>query len=247
MKKTPSLPEHSVAMPWDCPSYPPGPYRFVNREFFNITYRTDAQALRRVLPEPLTFDEPLVKFEFINMPDSTGFGQYVESGQVIPCLLEGKAYGYQRAMYLDDHAPIAGGRELWGFPKKLATPRLSIMHDTLTGTLEYAGMPVAQATMGFKHRALDTNRVRQDMLDTPTLLYKLIPHVDGSPRIAELVEVGLEDLVIKGAWEGPGRLQLYEHVFAPVADLPVRDIVSVQHLLTDLTLPYGRVVHDYLA
>ena len=181
------------------------------------------------------------------MPDSTGFGQYVESGQVIPCTFEGKHYGYQRAMYLDDHAPIAGGRELWGFPKKLATPRLSIRHDTLVGTLEYAGLPVAHASMGFKHRTLDTDTVRQARLDTPTLLYKLIPHVDGSPRIAELVEVGLEDLVVKGAWEGPGRLQLYEHVFAPVADLPVREIVSVQHILTDLTLPYGRVVHDYLA
>ena len=27
-------------------------------------------------------------------------------------------------MYLDDNAPIAGGREIWGFPKKLATPRI---------------------------------------------------------------------------------------------------------------------------
>jgi hypothetical protein len=25
-------------------------------------------------------------------------------------------------MFLDDESPIAGGRELWGFPKKLASP-----------------------------------------------------------------------------------------------------------------------------
>jgi acetoacetate decarboxylase len=35
------------------------------------------------------------------------------------------------------------------------------------------------------------------------------------------------------------------HVGAPVADLPVRRIVGATHFIADLTLPYGRVVHDY--
>ena len=37
-----------------------------------------------VVPAPLEVAEPLVKYEFIRMPDSTGFGDYTESGQVIP-------------------------------------------------------------------------------------------------------------------------------------------------------------------
>lgn len=77
----------AFAMPIANPSYPMGPYRFVNREFLIITYRTDPAALRRVVPAPLAFDEPLVKYEFIRMPDSTGFGDYTESGQVIPVRL----------------------------------------------------------------------------------------------------------------------------------------------------------------
>lgn len=74
----------AYSMPLTSPSYPRGPYRFVDREFLIITYRTDADALRAVVPEPLVFDDPLVKFEFIRMPDSTGFGDYTGSGQVIP-------------------------------------------------------------------------------------------------------------------------------------------------------------------
>ena len=62
----------AFAMPLTSPAYPPGPYRFVNREFMVITYRTDPDKLRAVLPEPLEMDEPLVKYEFIRMPDSTG-------------------------------------------------------------------------------------------------------------------------------------------------------------------------------
>ncbi|MDA4633023.1 acetoacetate decarboxylase, partial [Escherichia coli] len=90
-------------------SYPPGPYRFINREFVVITYRTDPEALRAVVPEPLEIAEPIVKFEFIRMPDSTGFGDYTESGQVIPVRFNGKEGVYVHSMYLDDDAPIAGG------------------------------------------------------------------------------------------------------------------------------------------
>jgi acetoacetate decarboxylase len=30
--------------------------------------------LRALVPEPLQVNEPVVKYEFIRMPDSTGFG-----------------------------------------------------------------------------------------------------------------------------------------------------------------------------
>jgi acetoacetate decarboxylase len=33
--------KRAFAMPLTSPAYPPGPYRFVNREFFIVTYRTD--------------------------------------------------------------------------------------------------------------------------------------------------------------------------------------------------------------
>ena len=104
--------ERAFAMPLTSPAYPPGPYRFRDREFLIITYRTDPELLRRVVPEPLQSDEPLVRYEFIRMPDSTGFGEYTETGQVIPVSFRGRKGGYSHCMFLDDHPPIAGGREL---------------------------------------------------------------------------------------------------------------------------------------
>jgi acetoacetate decarboxylase len=86
---------------------------------------------------------------------------------VIPVRSEGQAGGYVHAMYLDDEAPIAGGRELW-------------------------------------------------------------------------------DVTVKGAWSGPAALQLFHHALAPVAQLPVLEIVSGVHIVSDLTLGLGTVVHDYL-
>ena len=244
--RTKDVAERAFAMPLTSPSYPKGPYRFVNREFFTITYRTDPDILRRLVPEPLQIPEPLVNYEFIRMPDSTGFGDYTESGQVIPVTLDGIAGSYSHSMYLNDEAPIAGGREIWGFPKKLADPSLTVIKDTLVGTLDMGGIRVATGTMGYKHRELDHDTVLRS-LDAPNFLLKIIPHVDCTPRICELVRYFTTDVTLKGAWEGPARLQLFHHALAPVADLPVIEVVSAVHLVADLTLGLGEVVHDYLA
>jgi len=144
------------------------------------------------------------------MPDSTGFGDYTESGQVIPVLCEGQCGGYVHSMYLNDDAPIAGGRDLWGFPKKLASPALAIEKDTLIGTLDYGSVRVATATMVYKHRELDP-------------------------------------IAVKGAWSGPAALEPARHALAPVAQLPVLEILSRTHIVSDLTLGLGSVIFAYLA
>ena len=227
-------------------TYPAGPYRFINREFLIITYETDPELLKAILPPPLELIEPVVKFEFIRMPDSTGFGDYTESGQVVPVRYKGEEGGFTISMFLDCHAPIAGGREIWGFPKKLAKPKLFVEEDTLIGTLDYGSIRIATATMGFKHYPVDQTSILASM-KKPTFLLKNIPGVDGTPAINQLTRTYLEDVTVKGAWSGPGSLELHPHALAPIADLYVKKIVSVVHFVTDLTLPYGEVVEDYLA
>jgi acetoacetate decarboxylase len=237
--------ERAFAMPLTNPAYPRGPYRFVDRQYMIITYRTDPETLRALVPEPLELDGPFVKYEFIRMPDSTGFGDYTETGQVIPVSFQGRKGGYTHCMFLNDEPPIAGGRELWGFPKKLADPSLRVEIDTLVGTLDYGPVRVVTGTMGYKHRQADLAAVKTS-LTAPNFLLKIIPHVDGSARICELVEYYLEEVELKGAWTGPAALTLSGHALAPVAELPVLEVVSAVHILADLTLGLGKVVHDYL-
>src|SRR5271169_151652 len=204
---------NAYSMPLTNPSFPPGPYRFFNREYFVITYRTDPEALAAVVPEPLEVIEPVVKYEFIRMPDSTGFGDYTETGQVIPVRFRGpdgavQEGGYVHAMYLDDNSPIAGGREIWGFPKKLASPKISHESETIVCTLHYGSVLCVSATMGYKHREIDSAPLKQ-ALARPSFMIKIIPHVDCTPRICELVRYYLEDVTIKGAWSGPAAIQLF--------------------------------------
>ena len=240
--------ERAFAMPLTSPAYPHGPYRFVNREYLIITYRTDPAMLRAVVPEPLELDqrEALVKYEFIRMPDSNGFGDYTESGQVIPVSFRGRKGSYTHCMFLNDEGPIAGGRELWGFPKKLARPKIEVESDVLVGTLHYGSVLCASGTMGYKHRLVDHDTVLKSM-KAANFMIKIIPHVDGTPRICELVRYYLEDITLKEAYTGPAALGLFPHALCDVARLPVREVVSALHFKADLTLGLGSVAFDYLA
>jgi acetoacetate decarboxylase len=236
------------SMPAASPSYPMGPYRFVDREYMIITYETDHDLLRQAVPEPLVPNaEGHVLYEWIRMPDSSGFGDYTESGLVIPCTFNGEPINFTAQMYLDDEPPISAGREIWGFPKKYALPKIEVASDTLTGTLQYAGQLVAMGTMGFKYQSAPggIEATAQGMAKTQCNL-KIIPDVDGSPKICQLVAYNLTDITVKGSWISPARLQLIPHVNAPVADLPIKRIIGGKHFIADLTLPHGRVLFDYV-
>jgi len=36
------------------------------------------------------------------------------------------------------------------------------------------------------------------------------------------------------------------HVLAPLSDLPVLEVLSANHMIMDLTIGRGEVIHDYL-
>src|SRR3546814_20242024 len=72
---------HPFAMPATSPAYPPGPYRFANREYSIILSRTDPLALRRVFREPTSITEPVVTHGVIRMPDSAGSCDITTRGQ----------------------------------------------------------------------------------------------------------------------------------------------------------------------
>ncbi|MCP4482831.1 MAG: acetoacetate decarboxylase [bacterium] len=235
------------SMPAASASYGKPPYRFIDREYFIVSYQGDPELIKQAVPEPLVPDgSNTVLYEWIKMPDSSGLGSYEESGVVIPCTYEGEAVNFVAQMYLDNGPAILAGREIWGFPKKWARPSMRIEEtETLTGTLDYNNIQVALGTMPFKYETLDHGDMVKAATKTNVNL-KLIPDVDGTPKVAQLVAYNLSDVTIKGAWTGPAQLHLIPHINAPVAAIPVQKINRGIHFNADITLPYGRVLFDYL-
>ncbi|CAL2073408.1 MULTISPECIES: acetoacetate decarboxylase [Streptomyces] len=231
--------------PVDSPAYAPARYRFTNREYLNIYYRTDPEAARRLVPEPLTVIDPIVRFEIMRMPDTTGLGDYTEAGQLIAVEHEGEKGEFNLAMYVDSVPAISSGREYSAYPKKSGSPTLYVDSDTLVGTLDYGTLRVATATMGYKHHAMDPAEARAQVC-SPNFMVKTIPDYDGGLRVCDLVRTRISDVTVKSAHTAPARLELFAHAMAPLADLPVLEVVGASHILTDLTLSPVEPVFDYL-
>ena len=103
-------------------------------------------------------------------------------------------------MFLNNKSPIAGGRELWGFPKKLGNPSLKVEKDTFDQHAhDYGSMRVATGTMGYEHRTLNASQIEAAM-GAPNFLIKIIPHVDGTARVCGALNL------LPRRHEGPRRL-----------------------------------------
>lgn len=131
---------------------------------------------------------------------------------------------------------MLAGREVWGYPKKLARIGFTRDRDMIFGSLERpADVRLATALM----------RPEQPLTHVgsngPTTALRILPSADPArPPLAELIAADTEHR-IREAWEGPASISFSEHsVFDPVNRLPVRRIVKAVCTEYDITLPAGR-------
>jgi acetoacetate decarboxylase len=183
-----------------------------------------------------------VKYEFIRSPIQRASATTLKAASD-PGLAQRPARELHALHVPRQRVRNRGRARALGLPQEAASPSLKIEKDTLVGTLDYGPVRVATGTMGYKHRTLNASHI-ETALGTPNFLIKVIPHVDGTVRICEIVEYRLEDVEVRGAWAGPGSLQLNPHALAPVAELPVLEVVSAVHFVADLTLGLGKAMHE---
>ncbi len=240
-----SVRQKAYAMPLVSPAYAQPPSWFLDRPSLTISYRTDLEAARAIVPEPLVVKDPIVSLSFLWMV-APGIGDYYEFAQGISCFLGDEAVSFRPLMVAENVTAIMLGREVWGLPKKFGHPRVGQNNESYVGTLEYDGSLVARASMAYKFKEVDLAEATKSM-QVPGVVLKIIPDVDGkTPRIAELVRFEYSTVELKEAWTGAASLDLFDHEAVPISTLPVREIVSVRHTLGNFLLSPGKVVHDYL-
>ncbi|NVZ88182.1 MULTISPECIES: acetoacetate decarboxylase [Pseudomonas] len=240
-----SIRQKAFSMPIHAPAYAQPPSWFLDRPSLTISYRTDIELARAIVPEPLVVKDAIVSLSFLSMV-APGIGDYYEFAQGISCFLGEEAVSFRPLMVAENVTAIMLGREVWGLPKKFGHPRVGQNNESYVGTLEYDGALVARASMAYKFKEADLAEATKSMR-VPGVVLKIIPDVDGkTPRIAELVRFEYSTVDLKEAWTGAASLDLFNHEAIPIAALPILEIVSVRHTLGNYLLEPGKVVHDYL-
>jgi acetoacetate decarboxylase len=202
--------KNAFAMPLNNPSYPRPPYKFYNREFVVITYRTDPEVLRAVVPEPLEVVGDTVAYEFIRMPDSTGFGDYTETGQVIPVRFKDKPTARCRKAATCTPCISTTIRRSPAAARSGASRKSSRRRRSATSTRRWSAR-CTTARCSASTPPWGTSTARLDhaplikALAKPAFMIKIMPHVDCTPRICELVRYYCEDVTAEGRLVRSGR------------------------------------------
>ena len=124
------------SQPAHAPLYARPPIYYKNVEAISLDYETDEEAALDQLPEGLELSVPvLATLMLIRYPFST-LGAYEEAILGIHCTWQGEEQFYIPHIVVNNDVPLAAGREIWGFPKKMARITLEKEADLIWGNVE---------------------------------------------------------------------------------------------------------------
>jgi len=232
--------------PVDAPLYAKPPIYYTDVHNITVTYETDMDAALDLLPAGLEIDGPAFALVmFVKYPFST-LGPYLETILGIPCNFNGEPRVYIPHIVLDSEVPLAAGREIWGYPKKLAeiTVETEAPRDVLFGKMERPkGNPIVTAGI----RPETPVEFSDEPVEGYSMALRLIPSpTDGEdPSLAELVETHTVNTV-KAEWRGPGWVEYHNHsAVDPWYKLKVKEVVDATYRINDMVLGFGKVVKRY--
>ena len=113
---------NGYSMPFHHEEYPPPPYHIGRVSGANFLCKTTPDIAATLAPTPLKVNSDNQIWLYfvhltINEPVSIG---YHEIGVFVPVTYEDRPGFFCLALFLDHSLPITIGREIWGFPKKIA-------------------------------------------------------------------------------------------------------------------------------
>jgi acetoacetate decarboxylase len=228
-----------------CPSFP---YTYRSVEVLTLVYRTDLEAVRRVLPPPLVPAGDRVLIHIYNMPDTEWLGSYNECNVMVGAELPGKAIGgFSPYFLINSDGGLALGREIHGQPKKWGQPLIEYRGDLIVGTAERNGILCCTGTMAYKQRRGSLEDLKTETFDFAlNINYKVIPHIDGRTAVRQITGRRLTDVKIHECWRGPCTVELRPNAQFPLHRLPVREELDGYYWKADFTLVAGEVLYDHL-
>jgi acetoacetate decarboxylase len=112
-------------------------YDFYNAEMLTIFYETRPEIVERLLPAPLEPAAMPLAFVFVANYPETNFGvSYLESALFLRASFKGEEGNYCLAMPVTNDMALIGGREMFGYPKKIGRIHIEKNGDEVIGWTE---------------------------------------------------------------------------------------------------------------
>ena len=189
-------------------------------------YETAPEIIASVLPRPLEpGDQPIVHVNIgsVEMESGSSFG----IGNItVRAAHDGVQGEYSLAMPMGSEAAVLGGRERWGEPKKIADCRVERNGDDVVATLTRQGVTYAE----IRGAVVDTLPLPPPR-ETLDFYFKFLISPDGKGFDQDPALVYCRRTYRISCWERvEGEVILRDSPCDPIADLPVRKLVSLHYL-----------------
>lgn len=216
---------------------------FRNAEILTATYATDEYAVKRALPKPLLPAKKPLATAFVARYPETNFGcVYNEGALLLHCRHKEENGLYCLSMQVDDDMALIGGRERFGYPKKMAD-RIALERsgDTVVGSVIRKGAEILRVECELSGELPGDT---QDDALVPTtdwngtacyrgiiFLYKYFQSPDGRwfDYLPRLVRGPVLFRNTGPILQGRGEIKVASSPFDPLGEIPVREAVRITY------------------
>ncbi len=209
-----------------------------------VVYETDPENIRRVVPAPLEPRTNLVITWVSEFQLGAGQGAFAEAAIYVQ-VKHGKYEGdYEPFLYINSHLPLTGGREIWGYQKKMAEVSLHHEYEAVRGQVNRLGHQIL--------KALVVPEAEARMEEVPwsrdgVFSVKYIPGAEeGEPPLRQLILTEGQFTAQEGKFfKGRASVTYERSEIDPTYILEPKRIVAGFYGVGDLFLPLGHIVHRY--
>ena len=236
--------KESYSMPRLSGLYTKPPYHYREIKQLLVHFTTEENFLKTIIPSPMIPNAQNGMFLLVSEMFGAGFGRYLEAHLFSTAHFKRRLVNFSSYLVLDNDVATCGGREIWGWPKKIGRLTFKMTDDVVRSTVERGGIQLIDAAV-----RLETFGAPKDVQGTPDwICHKVIPSVSNKlpDEVNQLTLTTLTNVVVREVHKGPATLKFGSSPSDRLSDIPIKQVNGGYYYESQFTLGDGRVVHDYL-
>ena len=214
--------------------------------------KASTAALAKALPPELAVDGDLIEVFVMECPEVhdvsnpvMGPRRYLEGGIVVQARYGDLRGGHVLYEFVTTDDSMAGGREVWGYPKKLGEVS---MQESESGAIEATVSRLGRTLIDIRFKPDAAVKFDKPVLH-PRIQVKRIPRADGAGYdVHQIIRNELKNPNLRQSVRGTGAAYLGGSVHMdPLFELGVSEVIGGEFVVADFHLDYGSIHEDLLA
>jgi len=222
--------------------YPEPPFIYYNTRLLMVLFQIPKDNIKNILPEIFKTSRYVLGMAFIaDYPDST-IGPYYEAATFFEVKYKGitgkKSGLYCNSMFVDSDRALTAGREIWGFPKKLAKMSLIKENNKVIGTLERNGIKLMQIELDIQEEVKEL-----PIPEIPLITIRQFFEPGGGGYALQQVQGTIMELEPEKIFKGESKITFQKSDADPIYYLEPNSFFGGFYIkLNKGILPYGKIL-----